>query len=219
MVQTEDLIGDLAAGLRPVRRMPGPGVQAALWLAGAAAAIGVAVLLHGLRQDLVARLMLPQEGAQWLAALATGIAAAFAAAMLARPDRSPRWALLPLPFALAWAAMLGLGCLEDMVRLGDRALQPRLSMGCIRFILGLGIPLGAGLLLLLRHAGPVRPTPVLLLAGLASAALSSAGLTLFHHLDAALEVLVSHGLAIALVAVLGRALGRPLLMRAPVAAG
>ncbi|MBY0329195.1 MAG: DUF1109 domain-containing protein [Acetobacteraceae bacterium] len=218
-MQTEDLIGDLAAGLRPVRRMPGPGVQAALWLAGAAAAIGVAVLLHGLRQDLVARLMLPQEGAQWLAALATGIAAAFAAAMLARPDRSPRWALLPLPFALAWAAMLGLGCLEDMVRLGDRALQPRLSMGCIRFILGLGIPLGAGLLLLLRHAGPVRPTPVLLLAGLASAALSSAGLTLFHHLDAALEVLVSHGLAIALVAVLGRALGRPLLMRAPVAAG
>ena len=219
MVQTEDLIGDLAAGLRPVRRMPGPGVQAALWLAGAAAAIGAAVLLHGVRHDLMARLMLPQEGAQWLAAVATGIAAALAAAMLARPDRSARWALLPLPFALAWAAMLGLGCLEDMVRLGDRALQPRLSMGCIRFILGLGIPLGAGLLLLLRHAGPVRPTPVLLLAGLASAALSSAGLTLFHHLDAALEVLVSHGLAIALVAVLGRALGRPLLMRAPVAAG
>ena len=223
MARTEDLIGDLAAGLRPVRRMPGPGVQAALWLAGAAAAIGVAVLLHGVRHDLMARLMLPQEGAQWLAAVATGIAAALAAAlaaaMLARPDRSARWALLPLPFALAWAAMLGLGCLEDLVRLGVRALQPRLSMGCIRFILGLGIPLGAGLLLLLRHAGPVRPTPVLLLAGLASAALCSAGLTLFHHLDAALEVLVSHGLAIALVAVLGRALGRPLLMRAPVAAG
>ena len=218
MARTEDLIGDLAAGLRPVRRMPGPGVQAALWLVGAAAAIGAAVLLHGVRHDLMARLMLPQEGAQWLAAVATGIAAALAAAMLARPDRSARWALLPLPFALAWAAMLGLGCLEDLVRLGDRALQPRLSMGCIRFILGLGIPLGAGLLLL-RHAGPVRPTPVLLLAGLASAALCSAGLTLFHHLDAALEVLVSHGLAIALVAVLGRALGRPLLMRAPVAAG
>ena len=219
MARTEDLIGDLAAGLRPVRRMPGPGVQAALWLAGAAAAIGAAVLLHGLRHDLMARLMLPQEGAQWLAAVATGIAAALAAAMLARPDRSARWALLPLPFALAWVALLGLGCLEDMVRLGDRALQPRLSTGCIRFILGLGIPLGAGLLLLLRHAGPVRPTPVLLLAGLASAALSSAGLTPFHHLDAALEVLVSHGLAIALVAVLGRALGRPLLLRAPVAAG
>jgi hypothetical protein len=173
------------------------------------------VALHGPRHDLAQRLLLPQEAAQWLAAAATGIAAAFAAAMLARPDRSARWALLPLPFALAWVGMLGLGCLGDMARIGEAALRPRVSEGCIAFILGLGVPLGAGLVLLLRHAGPVRPGPVLLLAGLASAALCSAGMSLFHHLDAALEVLLSHGLGIALVALLGRALGRPLLMRPP----
>ncbi|MBX9701172.1 MAG: DUF1109 domain-containing protein [Acetobacteraceae bacterium] len=217
-MRTEELIGGLARDLHPVRRMAGPLVQAGLWLGGAALVIAIAVALHGPRADLAARLMLPQEGAQLLAALGTGVTAAIAAALLARPDRSRRWALLPLPFALAWVAMLGLGCLGDMARLGEAALRPRLSTGCLRFIIGLGVPLGAGLILLLRHAGPVRPTPVLLLAGLASAALCSVGLTLFHHLDAALEVLVSHGLAIGVVALLGRALGRPLLMRAPVAA-
>jgi hypothetical protein len=214
-VRTEELIGSLAADLRPVRRMPGPGAQAALWLAFAVVAIGIAVAMEGLRHDLVQRLMLPQEGMQWLAAIATGASAAVAAAMLARPDRSARWAWLPVPFALAWLATLGLGCLGDMARMGEAALRPRLSGGCIRFILGLGVPLGAGLIFLLRHAGPVRPGPVLALAGLASAALCSAGLTLFHHLDAALEILLSHGLAIGLVALAGRVLGRGLLLRAP----
>jgi hypothetical protein len=214
-MRTEDLIGQLAAELRPVRPMAAPLVQAALWLAGAVLAVGVAVALHGPRPDLTERLGMAQEVGQWLAAVATGVSAAIAAAMLARPDRSARWALLPVPFLLVWLASLGLGCLADMARMGDDALRPHLSLSCIRFITLLGVPLGAGLLLLLRHAGPVRPTPVLLLAGIASAALCSAGLSLFHHLDAALEVLLSHGVAIGIVALLGRIAGRALLLRAP----
>lgn len=214
-VRTEDLIGTLAKDLRPVRRMAAPGAQAALWLAGAAATIGIAVALHGVRHDLIDRLMLPQEGLQWLASVGVGVTAAIAAAMQARPDRLARWALLPLPFLVVWLTSLGLGCLADIVRIGEAALQPAVSGGCIRFILGLGLPLAAGLMLLLRHAGPVRPGRVLVLAGLASAALCSAGLSLFHHLDASLEILISHGLAIGLVALLGRMLGWSLLMRAP----
>ncbi len=216
-MRTEDLIGCLASDLRPVRRLPSPAAQTAIWLAGAVVAIGAIVLAEGLRPDLMQRLTLPQEGLQWLGAVATGATAALAAAMLARADRSARWALLPLPFALAWLATLGLGCLADMARMGEDALAPRLSGGCIQFIIFLGVPLGAGLLLLLRHAGPVRPGPVLALAGLASAALCSAGLSLFHHLDASLEVLLSHGLAIGAVALLGRVFGRGLLLRTPVA--
>ncbi len=216
-MRTEDLITGLAADLRPVRRMAPPALQAALWLAGAVAVIATVTLLHGLRPDLASQLRQPREGMQMLAAIGTGVAAALAAAMLARPDRSNRWLLLPLPFLLAWVITLGLGCLEDVVQFGPDALVPRVSLSCIQFIVLLGVPLAAGLLLLLRHAGPVRPGPVLLLAGLASAALSAAGLTLFHHLDAALEVLVSHGLAIAIVALGGRLAGRPLLLRASAA--
>lgn len=215
-MRTEDLIAGLAADLRPVRRMASPALQAALWLAGAAATIAAVALLHGLRPDLAERLRHLHESLQVLASIGTGAAAALAAAMLARPDRSGAWLLLPLPFLLAWLVTMGVGCLEDAAQLGPGALVPHLSLGCIQFILLLGVPLAAGLLLLLRHAGPVRPGPVLLLAGLASAALCSAGLSLFHHLDAALEVLLSHGLAIALVALAGRLAGRPLLLRAAV---
>jgi hypothetical protein len=211
---TEDVIARLTADLRPVRRVAPPGAQAGLWLGLAALALAAAVLIHGPRQDLAARMAQPAEIGQWLASVATGVAAALAAAMLARPDRSARWALLPLPFLLAWLASLGLGCLADVARIGpERALWPQPSWGCLRFILLLGPPMTAALILLLRHAGPVRPGPVLALAGLAAAALCSAGVSLFHHVDVAMEVLVWHGAAVAMVALLGRALGRPLLLR------
>lgn len=214
-MRTEDLIGDLATELRPVRRLPSPAAQAALWLGLAVVVIAVAVALHGLRHDLAARMLLPHEVAQWLASVATGVAAAFAAAMLARPDRNWRWALLPLPPLLAWGLSLGWGCLADLARMGPEALTLGTSWGCLRFIILLGAPLTALQLWLLRHAGPVRPVPVLLLGGLASAALCSAGLSLFHHLDAAVMVLLWHGGATAVLVLLGWLLGRPLLLRAP----
>lgn len=209
----ESLIAELTAGLRPVRRMAAPGWQALGWVGFAGLVILVAVLWHGLRHDLAQRMLLPHEVAQWVAAVLTGVAAAFAAALLARPDRSDGWVLLPLPFAAMWMGSLGWGCLVDLWRIGDAALQPDFSWSCLRFTVGVGLPLTAALLLLLRHAGLVRPGPVLGLAGLAAAALCSAGLSLFHHLDAAAEVLVSHGVAIGAVALIGRVGGRGLLAR------
>ncbi len=194
-MHTEELIGQLSSGLRPVRRMAPPALQASMWLAMAVAAIGLVVVFQGFRHDLAERLMLPHDVGQWIASVVTGVAAALAAAMLARPDRPWRWALLPVVPLIFWLGTLGWGCLEDLARLGIRAWQPQTSWSCFKFVLGLGVPLTAGLLLLLRHAGPVRPVPVLVLASLASAALCSAGLSLFHHLDAALEVLIWHGSA------------------------
>ena len=215
-MRTEDLIGRLAAELRPVRRLAPPGAQAALWLALAALAVAAAVALHGgFRPDIGARLRLPYEVAQWLASVATGAAAALAAAMLARPDRGAAWALLPVVPLVLWLGGLGWGCFADLDRMGPQALAMGTSWGCLKFILLLGTPLTVALYLLLRHAGPVRPVPVLLLGGLASAALCSAGLSLFHHLDAMLMILVWHGGAVAVLVVLGWALGRPLLLRAP----
>ena len=46
-MRSEDLIGELTAGLRPVRRMARPSLQAGIWLGLAAAAIGGAVAAHG----------------------------------------------------------------------------------------------------------------------------------------------------------------------------
>ncbi|MBL6076708.1 DUF1109 domain-containing protein [Belnapia sp. T18] len=212
-MRSEELIGELAAGLQPVRRMASPWRQAALWLGLAAAAVGTAVLMNGLRHDLHQRMLMPQEVGQWLASVLAGVLAAVAAAMLARPDRSWRWALLPVPALLAWFASLGWGCLSDLARLGPMAGQMRASWPCLRFILAMGLPLAAAQFWLLRHAGPVRPLPVLLVGGLASAALCSAGLSLFHHLDAAVMVLLWHGGAMLMLVLAGALLGRPLFMR------
>ncbi|MDB5374623.1 MAG: hypothetical protein JWP04_3265 [Belnapia sp.] len=214
-MRSEELIGELTAGLRPVRRMASPGRQAALWLGIAAAAIGLTVLLHGLRHDMAERMLLPHEVLQWLASVVAGGSAALAAAMLARPDRSWRWALLPVAPLLAWLGSLGWGCMADIARLGPMGEQIGTSWGCLRFILAMGIPLAAAQFWLLRHAGPVRPGRVLVLGGLASAALCSAGLSLFHHLDAAVMILLWHGGAMLLLTLLGWLLGRPVMLRRP----
>jgi hypothetical protein len=210
-VRTEDLIGRLAQDLKPVRRLAPPWRRAAVWLAFALLVIGAAVAIEGPRHDLMQRIALPFEVMQWSASVATGVLAAFAAFMVALPDRSPHWVLLPLPTLLLWAGSLGWGCLADIARLGPAALTLGTSWGCLGFIAGLGLPLTATILWALRHAGPVRPVPVTLLGGLAAAALCSAGLSLFHHLDAALMVLIWHGGATALVVLLGWGVGRPAL--------
>jgi hypothetical protein len=216
-VRTETLIGELAAGLRPVRRLPRPLHQAALWLGLAVLAVAVAVAAHGLRDDVGRRMLIPHEVIQWVASLLTGAGAAVAAAMLARPDRSWRWALLPVPALVVWVGSLGWGCLLDIARLGPIEGQIGTSWGCVRFILLMGTPLAVAQFWLLRHAGPVRPGPVLVLGGLASAALCSAGLSLFHHLDASVMVLLWHGGAMLMLTLLAWLFGRPVMLRRPVA--
>ncbi len=199
-----------------MRRLRPPVWRAAAWLGFAASVLALAVALHGgFRHDLAAaRLALPYEVVQLAASVATGVLAAVAAFHLALPDRSPRWALLPLPALALWVGSLGWGCLADLARVGPEALVLGTSWGCLRFIAGLGLPLTATMLWALRHAGPVRPVPVALLGGLAAAAPCSFGLSLFHHLDAAAMVLAWHGGAMALVVLLGWAVGRPALIAA-----
>lgn len=92
--------------------------------------------------------------------------------------------------------------------MGPEALALGTGWGCLRFITGLGLPLLGSMLWVLRHAAPIRPAPVALLGGLASAVLCSAGLGLFHHLDAALMALLWHGGAALLVVGVGGAVGR-----------
>ena len=180
-MHSEDLIRRLAINLCPVRPVPHPALATAVWLAIAAAVIGLAVLLYGPRDDLADRLAGGFDLPQIVTASVTGILAASAAFQLALPERSRRWALLPLPVAAAWLATMGWGCLQDLARLGPDALWISMSVPCLVFIAGLGVPLTVAMLWLARHAGWLRAGPVAALGRLSAAALASVGLSFIHY--------------------------------------
>jgi hypothetical protein len=196
-MRTDDLIAQLSIGLTPVRRVMPPWRAALAWLAFAALVLGATIAWSGFRHDIAQHLMVMEEQLNLAAALATGIAAALAAFHLALPDRSPRWALLPVPFAAIWVSGLGWGCLQDLVDHGSLGMGT--SFGCMSFIVGFGVPLTAVMLWMARHAALIRPGPVAALGGLAAAAIASVGLSLVHHLDTAAMVLVWHGGSVALM--------------------
>jgi hypothetical protein len=212
-MRTEDLITEMASGLRPIRRVWHPAVATAAWVGVAFVVIALAVAFFGFRADLSARLAAGFDLPAILAAAATGVLAAFAAFQLALPDRDRRWALLPVPAAMAWLATMGWGCLQDLARFGPEGLRLATSFPCLAFIAGLGVPLTVGMLWLARHAAWFQPGPVAALGGLSAAALASVGLTLIHYLDAAVMVLVWHGMSVLLVTGLASFAG-PRLMRA-----
>ncbi len=216
-MRTDDLIEQLSTGLKPVRRVWNPAFAALVWLGLAVAVIGGAVAFFGFRQDLAQRLASGFDTPQLISAAATGILAGFAAFQLALPDRDRRWALLPVPAAIAWLATMGWGCLADLVRAGPEALRLTTSLPCLGFIVGFGVPLTLGMVWLTRHAALIRPVPVAALGGLSAAALASVGLSLVHHLQAAAMVLAWHGLAILVTMLIASMLG-PRLMRAGLAA-
>ncbi len=122
---------------------------------------------------------------------------------LFRLNGSGRWALLPLPVAALWLATLGAGCYIDWVRLGPDGLSLGTSFTCLGFIVLVSLLLGAPLLLLLRPGLYVRPVLTVAVGGLAVASLASAGLELFHDVDAPIMVLVWHFGVVALVTGLG----------------
>jgi hypothetical protein len=211
-MRTDDLITQLATDLRPVRRVLHPVLATAAWVGAAMVVIGAAVALFGLRPDLAERLASGFDRPAILAAVATGILAGFAAFQLALPDRDRRWALLPVPAAIAWLSMMGWGCLQDLARFGVEGLRLTTSFPCLAFIVGLGVPLTIAMLWLTRHAAWFRPSRVAALAGLSAAAFASAGLTLIHYLDAAIMVLAWHGVSVALVVAVAGLAG-PAVMR------
>jgi hypothetical protein len=212
-VKTEDLVSAMAREMGPVKRLRPPLQRAALWLGFSALVIAAVVVLMGPRDDLAERLSRPWEMAQLVAAVLTAALAAIAAFHLSLPDRSDNWALLPVPGFLAWLASLGWGCVSDFIRLGPEGISLGTSWGCLGFILGLSAPMGAGLLLALRHAGPIRPVPTMATGVLSVAMLASFGLSIVHHLDAAIMVLVWHSGAVLLAVAIGAGLGGRALAR------
>jgi hypothetical protein len=211
----EHLIRTLTADLRPVRRLPPPGLLTLFWLALVAAA-AAALAMFG---DVAA--MAHRIGAapdMWLAVLgsvATMATAALAAFELSLPDRSRRWALLPLPALALWIGASGLGCLRGYLLPGVHVADVGEARDCLVFVIGLSIPLAAVLIVMLRRAYSMEPPLTAAMVGLASAAAAATLLNFFHPFDAAATDLAVHAVAVVIVIIAARAFGARFLQGSP----
>lgn len=219
-VETDRLIETLAGSAAPVRRLRPPMVRASVWLAGAGALIAAITLFHAAKEGHSIRHVFGGFSdlgftLQWLASVATGVTAIIAAFELALPDRSRRWRLLPLPAVALWLLTIGHGCLTDWIERGPDGFVAGHSFECFAVIIGTSLPLGLGLGFALRHAEAAWPLETITVGALGTAALSAAGLSLYHDLDASIMILIWHGGTTALIVWASRAIGRHWLSRRP----
>jgi len=115
-------------------------------------------------------------------ALLTGVLAAIAAFILSLPGRSRLWVLLPLPGLELWLSTLGYQCLTDWISLEPGGVHAGEAARCFATLVLTNLPLSLAMLVMLRHAAPLRPTTVALAGSLAVAALTAVALSLLHGL-------------------------------------
>jgi len=204
----DNLIQNLASDLKPVRPLPPASKRALVWI-GFVVAAGLVLSLIADRAAFMHRLMISPD--MWMAMLGstlTAILAAIAAFKLSMPDGPKAWALLPLPAVILWIAASGLGCLRNYVLPGTHVAPMDETMECLVIIVALPVPLSLLMFAMLREAFSLLPGLTATIAGLAIAAASATLLNLFHPFDAAAVDLLVHAVAIALVIVVSRSLGR-----------
>jgi hypothetical protein len=206
------LIRDLAAGLKPVRRLWAPSVRALLWLA-VVAVIALPLVYFADLHRMVTRLTASAD--MWLAVAGstlTAVLAAIAAFKLSLPDAPRGWALLPVPAALLWVGASGIGCLRAWIVPETYVAVMTEARDCLIFILAFSVPLSVLLFAMLRRACSLQPGLTAIVAGLASAAAAATLLNFFHPFDAALTDLAVHVVAVGIVVAANRYFGGRLLV-------
>lgn len=187
---TETLINSLAADARPVRRLKPPMLRCGLWLGFAAIIVIMLGISHGVRPDLARRFADPVFALRVAGAGVTGVLAALSVFLISLPDRSRKWALLPVPAVLIWLSTIGYGCLTAWMRLPADGMRLAEVMSCLATLVLTGSPLSFALVIMMRHTRPLSPGPVALNGALAVAAITAMALSLFHDLDATVLILL-----------------------------
>jgi hypothetical protein len=205
---TEQLIQRLVADVRPVRRLRPPLLRAAGWLLAVAAIAAVAIALFADFGFFLARARDPELELELAATLLAGVTAVIAACYLSLPDRSPYWAVLPLPFLALWIASSGYACWRHWLVIGPEGWALGQSATCFRFILGVSVPLAVSLLLVLRRAAPLAPARVAAMGGLGVAAIAAFLMQFFHPFDVTVMDLTVHVTAVGIVIGVSSLVGR-----------
>jgi hypothetical protein len=210
VITTPELIDSLACEMTPVRRLRPPLIRALGWLLLAAIVVCLLAVSQGIRPDLWHRLQQSAFAVGLAGSLLTGACAAIAAFMLSLPDRSRLWLLLPVPALGVWLSTIGYQCLTDWIILDPDGMRPGETARCLATLVLTGLPLSLAMLVMLRHAAPLRPTGATLTGSLAVAAITATALSLYHVLDATVLILVWNLGTAALMVGLGNLFGRRL---------
>jgi hypothetical protein len=198
-LSTDQLIARLAASAEPVRRLRPPLVRAGLWLLCVGAAAAIFIPFYADFPLFARKFQDPAFAFELAGTLLTGVTAVIAAFYLSLPDRSPAWALLPVPPLALWLGTSGYNCWREWLEFGANGWRLGESAICFGTIVGFSIPLGASLLFLLARAKPIAPAPVAALGGLGVAGLAAFLLEFNHAIDASFLDLGWHAAAVCLV--------------------
>jgi hypothetical protein len=208
VTDTPTLIALLTQQAHPVRPLRPPLHRAAAWLLLAAAILVLFLALHGPRPDLLERLHDPLYFASVTGAVMTGILAAIAAFELSLPDRSTLWRWLPAPALLLWIWTIGYGCAAAWVAIAPGTVTLENMLRCLATLVLTSLPLSLLLVVMLRHAVPLRPILVSGYGALAVSGITAAALSTFHEIDATVMILIWNIGTAALLVSIGCALGR-----------
>ncbi|MDA9431477.1 NrsF family protein [Bradyrhizobium sp. CCBAU 51627] len=212
-MDTTDLIQILANAAQPVRVLRPPLFRAGGWLLIALAIVILLAVEHGLRSDIADQLRNPAFVVGIMASFLTGALSALSCLMAGLPDRSRFWLLLPLPSLAVWMATLGYGCLTDWVSYEAGSLRIGATLQCFATVLLVSLPLSASIFVMLRHAARLRPSLVMLVAGLAVAGMTSTAMSLLYRLDATVLNLIWNLGAAVLIVIIEAIVGRRVLVR------
>jgi hypothetical protein len=210
-MQTERLIEQLTTELTPVRVLRAPALRALAWLTVVGVISAALIMRFSPLELILPRLAVTRVTVECAATALTAVTAILAAFELALPDRSPRWAWLPLPTFLIWLGASGLGCLRNGISLGGSGQLAGDSPHCFVFITAVSVPLAAALFWMLRRARPINALPVAAVGTLGVAATAAFVLQFFHPFDVTVIDLSLHLAAIGLVVLIGTAWRRRLL--------
>lgn len=206
-MRTEELIEALArrAGEAPPRS---PSlVLAAAWSVLVAAVV-FAVVVGGVRPDIASALATPRFLLKYAVVLSLAGAAFALLAGCAYPEGPGRWRrrVLALP-----VAVLGVALAFELATLPEGRILPSLvgrnALGCLVDLPLLGLGPLVVLLATLRRAAPARPSQAGFVAGLLAGAIGAAAYAAYCPDDSPLFIATWYGLAIAILAILGRAAG------------
>lgn len=207
---TDTLIRTLAGQNRPVQPLPRPWIRAAQWLIFSGIYMTLALFLSkGLGFSSMwkdPRFILEQA-----AALVLGIAAAVAAFASIIPGHNRRrLALLLIPLA-AWLGTVSTSCIQNMDRLGARALSLEHNLTCFPNIVLLATVPAILMAIMLRRGAPLTPHLTTALGALAAAGLSNFVLRIFHPEDVTLMLLFWHVGGVFFLSALAASVGHYLL--------